>query len=159
MKWTRTTPTGHACPEYRSTPAGYKIVKGDSTGSGPAYALLRGSSLRGSRPTFKEIKQLAEQDAARAPKTHFIVQCARASMPASCYGVYRRVAVLEVDEGWSWVSMISERARGCRRVVRTWERLHASGVDTAYSRAMAKAEALADRLNGKEEGEQIYVGE
>jgi hypothetical protein len=55
----------------------------------------------------------------------YIIQTAKACMPSSCWGSnhYRRVAVLEVEDGVMQVKMISSRARGVRRVVRTWERL------------------------------------
>ena len=41
--------------------------------------------------------------------THFIVKTAAACMPASCWGQYRRVAVLEVEVGTE-PKMISARA-------------------------------------------------
>lgn len=78
---------------------------------------------------------------------HYIVQDAAAKMPSTCKGVYRRVGLLLVDPGVNHVAMISEHARGCRVVVRTWERLHAKGKNTAYSRALAEAQAMADELN------------
>ena len=69
-------------------------------------------------------------------------------MPASCKGHYRRCAVLEVDDGIDAVSMISIRARGVRRVVRTWERRHAGKTRRcAFQRALAEARALAAALN------------
>jgi hypothetical protein len=81
-------------------------------------------------------------------KTHYIVQTAAANMPNSCWGRYGRVAVLEVDSGLDSVSMISARARGCRRVVETWERRHIGSTDrSAFFRALAEAEALAAELN------------
>lgn len=80
--------------------------------------------------------------------THFIVQTASAYMPSSCWGVYRRVGVLEVDLGLRHVSQISERARGCARVVRTWERLNVGKTARcAYDRALDEAERLAAELN------------
>lgn len=80
--------------------------------------------------------------------SHFIVQDAAAPMPSSCKGHYRRVAVLEVQDGLLYVSMISPRARGCVRVVATWERLNVGSTERcAYRRALAEAQAMADRLN------------
>jgi len=80
----------------------------------------------------------------------YIVQTAAAPMPNSCWGVYRRVAVLEVEPGVDHVAMISDRARGVRRVVRTWE---ARNVGTtprcAYERALAEAESLAEHLTAR----------
>ena len=51
----------------------------------------------------------------------FIVMTASARMPSSYRGAYRRVAVVETS-GVTEPKMISERARGCVRVVETWER-------------------------------------
>ena len=79
--------------------------------------------------------------------TTYIVQTASASMPAKVKAPYKRVAILEVEDGVTGVSMISERARGVVRIVQTWERLHARGVDTAYARAMADATATTAALN------------
>ena len=69
-------------------------------------------------------------------------------MPASCRGIYRRVAILDVEPG-TVPGMISERARGVRRIVRTWERCHvgSGGPGTAYGRALAEANELCARLN------------
>jgi len=80
--------------------------------------------------------------------THHIIQTASAHMPHSCWGVYRRVAVLRVDKGLESVSMISTRARGCHEVVETWEALNCGKTDRcAYSRALVEAEALVTELN------------
>jgi hypothetical protein len=79
--------------------------------------------------------------------THYIVQSASAAMPLSCKGRYRRVGVLRVEAELDHVSMISTRARGCHEVVRTWERLHADGVNTAYGRALIEARAYCATLN------------
>ena len=55
----------------------------------------------------------------------YIVMTASARMPGSCWGRYGRVAVVELEPGFSGrPKMISERARGVRRVVQTWERRH-----------------------------------
>ena len=80
----------------------------------------------------------------------FIVKTAAANMPSSCWGRYARIAVLELEPGVDDVKMISERARGCVRVIRTWERLHVGASDRcAFARAMVEAEALCSRLNGE----------
>lgn len=80
--------------------------------------------------------------------THYIVQTAAANMPNSCWGTYRRVAVLEVDADYDAVSMISERARGCVRVVETWERCNVgTTARCAYWRAQDAAYGLATELN------------
>jgi hypothetical protein len=57
----------------------------------------------------------------------------------------KRIAVLEVEEGYTRVSMISERARGVIRVVKTWEHLRLG--EHGYTRARREAEGLAAELN------------
>ena len=85
-------------------------------------------------------------ETATAVATQFIVRSAAAQMPNSCWGVYRRVAVLEVVAGVE-PKMISARARGVVRVVQTWERLNVgSTARCAYERAWAAAEALAAEM-------------
>ena len=77
----------------------------------------------------------------------YVIRTSAAHMPNSCKGVYRRVAVLEVEDGVV-PKMISPRAKGVRRVVRTWERLNVGSTERcAYRIALAQAEALAAELN------------
>lgn len=83
--------------------------------------------------------------------TEYIVKTAAAKMPGSCWGQYRRVAVLEVMAG-AEPAMISKRARGVVRVVQTWERLNVGTTERcAYERALAEARELVERLEGEEE--------
>ena len=85
-------------------------------------------------------------------KTHFIVQTASASMPQSCWGHYRRVAVLEVPLGVERASMISERAEDVIRIVESWERCNVGKTKRcAYERALAEATELAANLNRQKE--------
>lgn len=80
--------------------------------------------------------------------SHYIVQTARAKMPAQCWGQYLRVAVLEVEDGYTHVSSISEHAKGVIRIVETWEKCHEGKTErSAAGRALKEAEALAKRLN------------
>ena len=87
--------------------------------------------------------------------TEYIVQTASECMPSTCrFGEYRRVAVLEVDpqvleaHGYDEPRMISERARGVVRVVKTWDRLNVGTTERcAYRRALVEARELADELN------------
>lgn len=73
----------------------------------------------------------------------FIVMESAARMPSSCWGTYRNVAVVELDEGnFKTPKMISERAKGLKRIVQFWGRLSARGKNTAYSRAMEEAKSL-----------------
>jgi hypothetical protein len=78
----------------------------------------------------------------------YIVQSSAAKMPSKCWGSYRRVAVIEVEAGVTGVAMISERARGVRRIVETWEKLNVGTTSRcAYQRALDEARALAAQLN------------
>jgi hypothetical protein len=84
-----------------------------------------------------------------ASPSHFIVQTASAKCAAE-FGRYRRVAVLEVDADRQCVSMISTHARGCIRVVETWERQNCGTTERcAYRRACTEAHDLAARLNAE----------
>ena len=77
----------------------------------------------------------------------YVVKTSAAKMAASVKGQYRRVAVLEVDPGTE-PSMISERARGVRRIVQIWDRLNVGTTDRcAYRVALAEAEAMVAKLN------------
>ena len=79
--------------------------------------------------------------------TTFIVLDKAAKMPNSCWGKYRRVAVLEVEQG-SIPAMISKRARGVIRVVATWEKLNVGLTERcAFERALSEAHDLARQLN------------
>lgn len=90
-----------------------------------------------------------DQEAEQRPATHFIVQTAAAPMPSGCWGTYKRVAVLEVESHLDVVSMISTHARGCLRVVQTWEKLNVGTSERcAYRVALKVARAMADELNG-----------
>ncbi len=86
--------------------------------------------------------------------THFIVQEASAHMPNSCWGTYRRIAVLEVPADVTRASMISTRSRDVVRIVEAWERLNVGIVARrgglgrcAYSEALRSARTLAATLN------------
>lgn len=82
--------------------------------------------------------------------TYFIVQTASASMPRSCWGKYKRVAVLEVPVGVVKASAISERAKDVVRIVETWDRLSVGKTSRcAYAKALAEAQVLADSLNSQ----------
>ena len=81
----------------------------------------------------------------------FIVMTAAAHMPNSVKARYRRVAVVETD-GTAYPKMISERAKGVKRIVETWERCNVGrNKRSAYARALAEASELCDRLNAAEQ--------
>lgn len=77
----------------------------------------------------------------------YIIRISTAKMPINVKAPYKRIALIEVEPGIESVSMISERAKGVKRIVRTWERLHARGKNTAYARAMVEAQAELVALN------------
>ncbi|UCC74356.1 MAG: hypothetical protein JSV86_07300 [Gemmatimonadota bacterium] len=89
--------------------------------------------------------------------THFIIKTAAAAMPSSCWGTYRRVAVLEVEDDGAGSpitpAMISTRARGVVRVVAVWERCsvgqNAPHGRCAYSRALREAQRLVEALEAR----------
>jgi hypothetical protein len=71
-------------------------------------------------------------------------------MPNSCWGTYRRVALLEVEDGVDRVAMISWRARGVICIVRTWEKLNVGITERcAFNRALAEANKMAAKLNAR----------
>ena len=73
------------------------------------------------------------------------------SPSSTCWGIYRRVGLVELEEGFTGEpTMISDRARGVKRVVETWENRNVGKTDKcAYRRAVAAAQELADKLNRK----------
>ena len=79
----------------------------------------------------------------------FIVMDASAHMPNSCWGRYRRVAVVELEPGFDgYPKMISNRARGVKRVVSTWERQNVGTTSRcAFERAYTDACEMARELN------------
>lgn len=90
------------------------------------------------------IEELAAQR--RERPREFMILTARACMPASCWGTYRRVAVLEVEAG-THPAMISERAVGVYRVVQEWGPCNVGTTERcAYERALSEAYELIDRL-------------
>lgn len=81
-------------------------------------------------------------------KTKYVVVTSQECMPASCWGKYGRVAVMEMEETAPFPKMISPRARGCVRVVSTWnKRFWGASNRCALCRAQAEARRLAAELN------------
>jgi hypothetical protein len=83
-----------------------------------------------------------------ATATRFVVVSSAAAMPNSCWGVYRRVGVLEIaaDADENRLT-IDARRKGVVRVVTTWERLNVgTTARCAYQRALAEARELAASL-------------
>lgn len=79
--------------------------------------------------------------------TYHVVASA-ACMPASCkFGVYRRVAVIEVDHHERPLGYVPERVADLRGVRITWlaDRLNVGKTaDCAYNRALIEARAFAN---------------
>jgi hypothetical protein len=85
--------------------------------------------------------------------SEYIVRTASAKMPASCKGCYRKVAVIEVEDGVV-PKMISERARGVLRIVEMWDALNVGKTDRcAYKLALLAANHMAERLNARGESD------
>jgi hypothetical protein len=83
-----------------------------------------------------------------ATATRFVVISSAAAMPNSCWGVYRRVGVLEVSGDVDERRLaIDARRKGVVRIVTTWERLNVGRTERcAYQRALAEARELAASL-------------
>lgn len=81
----------------------------------------------------------------------FIVMQAAACMPGNCWGTYRKVAVVEVKDGFKGrPAMISSRAKGVARVVALWDRQSVGKTARcAFRQALAAAEALCASLNAE----------
>jgi hypothetical protein len=79
--------------------------------------------------------------------TKYIVQTSAARMPSSCWGQYRNVAVLKVENWVEEASMISERAKGVLEIVAYWGKLHSRGKNTAFAKALKEAQELCEKLN------------
>lgn len=78
----------------------------------------------------------------------YIVMAASEKMPLSCWGRYGKVAVVELDAGFEGrPAMISEHARGVKRIVKEWRKLNVgSTARCAFERAKADAHELIATL-------------
>ena len=85
------------------------------------------------------------------PAPKFVVMQAAACMPNSCWGRYRKVAVVEIEDGFKGKpKMISRRAKGVARVVALWDKQSVGKTARcAFRQALAAAEALCARLNAE----------
>ena len=78
----------------------------------------------------------------------YIVMTASAKMPASCWGHYGKVAVVETD-GEHMPKQINKRHKAVVLIVKTWDKQHIGKTDRgAFQQAVKEAYALADKLNG-----------
>jgi len=77
----------------------------------------------------------------------YLIMTASAKMPSSCRGNYRRVAVVELDSPDAKPKMISDRALGIKRIVKTWEGCNVgTSPRCAYRKALAEAEELVAKM-------------
>ena len=89
----------------------------------------------------------------------YVLVTRAASMPSSCKGRYRRVAVMWSPDG-SEPAQIRDYARGDDGfvfgdparpyIVATWERLNVGGARSAYAKAIREAQATIAAMNGPE---------
>ena len=80
---------------------------------------------------------------------YYKLMTAAAKMPQSCWGIYRRIAIVEVETEDTEPAMISERARGVVQIVATWEKLNVGKTDRcAYAKALKEAEEMLESLLG-----------
>ena len=79
----------------------------------------------------------------------FIVMTAAANMGSKCKGVYKRVAVVELEEGTTErPKMISDRAKGIKRIVSLADKLNVGKTEKcAFAVALRDAEQMAAKLN------------
>lgn len=77
----------------------------------------------------------------------FVLKISSAKMPNSCYGIYKRIGLLEVEDG-TIPTMISVQAKAVKRIVKTWERLHCGKTEKSeFYRVLKEAQALCEELN------------
>jgi hypothetical protein len=79
----------------------------------------------------------------------YILMDKSAQMPSSCWGRYRRLAIVELTPDFvGEPKMISERARGVKRIFEERDKLHAGGGDrTAYAKAKREMTTKVELLN------------
>ena len=80
--------------------------------------------------------------------SHYVIKISTAQTSAKCKSLYRRIAVMEMEDGAQPPKMISDRASGCVRIVRTWEKLYVGTTDKcAFEVALVEAKALIEMLS------------
>ena len=69
-------------------------------------------------------------------------------MPASCWGRYGRIAVIELADGHTDASRIDIRDRAIKRIVELWDRCHVGKTDRGeFQKRLKEAQELCDQLN------------
>jgi len=78
----------------------------------------------------------------------FIVMKAQAQMPASCWGQYGKVAVVECTVPGIKPCRIDERLKTIASIPAIWDRQHIGTTErSAFAQACAAAEELCQELN------------
>jgi hypothetical protein len=77
----------------------------------------------------------------------FIVMTAKAKMPSSCWGTYKRIAVVECDSN-NLPKQINPKHKSVKRIMQKWERLNVGRTNRcAYQIALVEAIELCEQLN------------
>lgn len=80
--------------------------------------------------------------------SNYIVMWSAAKMPGTCWGKYRRIAIVKVADPGIMPKMISTHARNVLEIVQTWEKLNVGKTSkSAFYRALVEADALCRELN------------
>lgn len=92
-----------------------------------------------------------------ATSPRYAILTMSAQVPAKWRGIYKRVGIVELEPGFEGKpKMLSERAVGVRRVLRTWEQLRVGKTQRcAYRVAMEEAAAELAKL---EEAARSSIG-
>lgn len=85
-------------------------------------------------------------------KPTYLIMTASASMPSSCKGSYSRIALVELEQGFTErPKMISTRAKGLKRIVAEWGPVPSryKTERAGFPQAMKEAEALKTKLENE----------
>lgn len=79
--------------------------------------------------------------------TEWILKTSSAKMPSSCRGIYKKLAIMEVEKGYEPPS-ISLRHKQVKQIFKLWEPLFQGKTEKSeYFRYKKKAEELVAKLN------------
>jgi len=84
----------------------------------------------------------------------YLIKTSSAQMPQSCWGHYRRIGLLEIEDGYALgdVHEISTRPRAVKRVIQTWEKLNLGSTERcAYRRALEEAMNVLRDMTGEDD--------
>ena len=78
----------------------------------------------------------------------YIIMTASETMPKSCKGIYRRVAIVETD-GVTTPKQIHPLHKAVISIPYQWRRLNVGKTNRcAYQRALCEAQTILNKLNG-----------